>query len=96
MRTDDDYFKHRYEEWGDMFSLRSWRSTDRHGERDFTIGGKLKDPYDRPLWLESIVHVAIIGGHVKRAPTGPHHAIVWFRTDENHNFIDFIDFTTKA
>ena len=95
MHADDKYYKHRYEEREHRFSLRSWSDV----ERDVILEGMVTGDNLRPQWLTDIINVAIIGGQLKRAPTGPHHAIVWFRTDIHHNlieFIDFIDFTTKA
>ena len=89
MDVEESYYKHRYEERGDKFSLRSWADPD----RETTIEGDHTGPDFRPQWLTDIINVAIIGGHYKCAPQGPHHAIVWFRTDASRTLIDFIDFT---
>jgi len=44
-----------------------------------------------PAWLESIITVARIGGHLWETDRPPPEHIVWFRVDDDKQLIEFVD-----
>ena len=45
----------------------------------------------RPSWLQIIVDVAVVGGHMQKHDTPPPESTVWFEADDTFRLIRFID-----
>lgn len=83
-----DSVDHRYEETAGTYRLTTWYYGALHGTTNVT--GLIEK---RPSWLEDIVNVARIGGHIRDVAHSPPDQIVWFRTNPDHVLITFINFT---
>lgn len=81
--TKADQTEYRYEQTGSEYRLQSWR------------GGVQKQVIDRvanrPAWLSEIVTVAAVGGATHRPTASPPDVLIWFRTDDEHNLVEFVD-----
>ena len=86
--TDTNRYEYRYEERDGMYSTRAWRNGREVSER--------KPIRYRPEWLVEIINLAVVGGHAKKVPNPPPELIVWFRVNEHHELIEFIDFNSTA
>ena len=79
----DNETEYRYEQTGDDYRLQSWHS------------GVQKQVIDkvanRPTWLSEIVTVAGVAGAAHRPTASPPDVLIWFRTDEDHNLVEFVD-----
>jgi hypothetical protein len=81
------FVEHRYEQRGDEYTLRSWR------DKEMTVTAAM---VERPEWLQRIIEVAIVGGHVQKIANPPPDVIVWFRTDpRDDTLIEFVDFSKR-
>ena len=81
------FVEHRYEQRGDEYTLRSWR------DKEMTVTASM---VERPDWLERIIDIAVVGGHVQNIPNPPPDVIVWFRTDpRDDTLIEFVDFAQR-
>ena len=78
-----DQTEYRYEQTGDEYRLQSWHN------------GVQKQVIDRvanrPAWLSEIVDVAAVGGAAHRPLASPPDVLIWFRTDDKHNLVEFVD-----
>jgi len=81
------FVEHRYEQRGREYTLRSWR------DKEVTVTAAM---VERPAWLERIIEIAIVGGHIQTIPNPPPDVIVWFRTDpRDDTLIEFVDFNKR-
>jgi len=81
------FVEHRYEQRGDEYTLRSWR------DKEMTVTAAM---VERPEWLQRIIEIAIVGGHVQKIANPPPDVIVWFRTDpRDDTLIEFVDFSKR-
>lgn len=81
------FVEHRYEQRGREYTLRSWR------DKEVTVTAAM---VERPAWLERIIEIAIVGGHIQTIPNPPPDVIVWFRTDpRDDTLIGFVDFNKR-
>lgn len=75
--------EYRYEQTGDIYRLQAWG------------GGVEKQVHEnvakRPAWLTEIVTVAVVGNAAHRPTAAPPDFLLWFRTDRDHNLIEFVD-----
>ena len=79
----DDLYEYRYEQRGDEYTLRCWH----HGIQSHTRGAD----YNRPEWLNSILATAKVAGAIPKIKEPPPDIILWFRTDKDHNLIEFVE-----
>lgn len=75
--------EHRYEERGAEYNLKTWRDHECN-----TTGGYIDQ---RPKWLTNVIDMAKIGGHVHHIKQPPPDLIVWFKTNDAGNLINFIE-----
>ena len=78
-----DLHEYRYEQRGDAYALRCWHNGTERMYRGFTP--------NMPEWLVSILATAKVAGAIRPIKEPPPEVIVWFRTDENHNLVEFIE-----
>lgn len=75
--------EYRYEQTGNIYRLQAWG------------GGVEKQVHEnvakRPAWLTEIVTVAVVGNATHRPTAAPPDFLIWFRTDRDHNLIEFVD-----
>ena len=77
--------EYRYEERYGEYALKCW-----HEGTEVSWRGELDS---RPEWLERILDLALVGGHLKRIHQPPPDAIVWFTTDLDNNLLTFLELT---
>jgi len=70
----------RYQEDGDM-----WHTTIYNNGDTSHNDGKLGT---QPVWLQTILDVAKVGGHRKPLRDGPPDAILWFKVNEDYNLLE--------
>lgn len=80
-----DLHEYRYEQRGDMYNLRCWHNGVERNHR-FAVD-------NMPEWLRAILDTARVAGAIRPIVTPPPEIILWFRTDDNHNLIEFIEMT---
>lgn len=79
----DDTFEYRYEQRTGEYLLRCWHNGTEKSHRG---------PVDNtPEWLRAILDTAKVAGALRQIDAPPPEAILWFRTDEHHNLIEFIE-----
>jgi hypothetical protein len=78
-----DQTEYRYERTGDEYRLQSWHN----GVQKQTIDRVV----NQPAWLSEIVTVAAVGGAAHRPTASPPDVLIWFRTDDEHNLVEFVD-----
>lgn len=79
----DDTYEYRYEQRDDEYALRCWHNGTQRFYREFT--------YNMPGWLRAILDTAKVAGAMPKIKEPPPDVILWFRTDPNHNLIEFIE-----
>lgn len=79
----DELHEYRYEQRGNEYQLRCW-----NGGREFSQRGFVTN---MPEWLKSILATAKVAGVIRPIKEPPPEVIVWFRTDDNHNLVEFIE-----
>jgi hypothetical protein len=79
----DDFYEYRYEQRDGEFILRRWHN----GEQQFNRGYL----HNRLDWLKRIIDTAKVAGVIRTVKTPPPDIILWFRTDKEHNLIEFIE-----
>jgi hypothetical protein len=79
----DDLHEYRYEQRGDEYMLRCWRNGAERNERRLTD--------HMPEWLHNILATARVAGAIRPILTPPPDIILWFRTDDKHNLMEFIE-----
>lgn len=79
----EELHEYRYEQRGNEYQLRCW-----NGGREFSQRGFVTD---MPEWLKSILATAKVAGVIRPIKEPPPEVIVWFRTDDNHNLVEFIE-----
>jgi hypothetical protein len=81
----DELYEYRYEQRGGEYRLRCW-----HNGAERTHSG----PVDNmPEWLQAILDTAKVAGAIRPIKEPPPEVIVWFRTDDKHNLVEFIEMT---
>jgi hypothetical protein len=70
----------RYLEDGDM-----WHTTTYNNGNTSHNDGRLGQ---QPAWLQLILDVAKVGGHLKPLHQGPPDAILWFDIDKDFNLLE--------
>lgn len=81
----DALHEYRYEQRSKVYTLRCW-----HNGAERTYSG----PVDNmPAWLRAILDTAKVANMIRAIKEPPPDVIVWFRTDDNHNLIEFIELT---
>lgn len=81
----EDHHEYRYEQRGDEFALRCWHNgVERHTRGLVSMS---------PAWLVNILVIAKVAGAIPKIKEPPPDLILWFRTDDNHNLIEFIELT---
>jgi hypothetical protein len=81
----DDLYEYRYEQRDSMYTLRCWHNGIERNQRAAVD--------DTPDWLRAILDTARVAGAIKKIKTPPPEIILWFRTDDNNNLIDFREMT---
>lgn len=79
----DDTYEYRYEQRDDEYALRCWHNGNQQFYREFT--------YNMPEWLRAILATAKVAGAIPKIKEPPPDVILWFRTDKDHNLIEFIE-----
>jgi len=79
----DNETEYRYEQTGDDYRLQSW-----HNGVQKQVIDKVTN---RPAWLSEIVTVAAVGGAAHRPTASPPDVLIWFRADDEHNLVEFVD-----
>lgn len=75
--------EYRYEQTAGTYRLQSWH----HGVQKQIID----EVVNRPAWLTEIVTVAAVGGAAHRPTASPPDVLIWFRADDEHNLVEFVD-----
>ena len=70
----------RYQENGDMWSTLFYSNGDT-SRNDGRLG-------TQPAWLQRIVDVARVGGHLQPLREGPPYVILWFTIDHSFNLLE--------
>ena len=70
----------RYQEHGSMWSTITY-TTDGNSRNDGKLGSQ-------PAWLQLILDVANIGGHLPPLRDGPPDRLLWFTIDEDFNLLE--------
>lgn len=81
----DDLHEYRYEQRGSEYRLRCW-----HNGTERTYSGLVDN---MPEWLAAILATAKVAGAIRPIKEPPPETILWFRTDDKHNLIEFIEMT---
>ena len=81
----DDLHEYRYEQRSGEYRLRCW-----HNGTERTHSGLVDN---MPGWLRAILDTARVAGAIKPIKEPPPEIILWFRTDADHNLIEFIEMT---
>ena len=81
----DDLHEYRYEQRGNDYDMRCW-----HNGREFSSRGQVSH---MPEWLRAILDTAKVAGAMRTIPQPPPEVILWFRTDDDHNLVEFIEMT---
>lgn len=81
----DDLHEYRYEQRGNGYTLRCW-----HNGAERNLRG---DVDTMPEWLRSILATAKVANMIRAIKTPPPEIILWFRTDDHNNLIEFIEMT---
>lgn len=81
----DDLHEYRFEQRGPEFALRCWHNGTERTQRGYVD--------DMPEWLASILATAKVAGAIRAIKQPPPEVILWFRTDDNHNLVEFIEMT---
>lgn len=84
-RMNDDLYEYRYEQRGDTYRLRCW-----HNGTERTHSGLVDN---RPEWLSAILVTAKVANMIRAVKEPPPEVILWFRTDDHHNLVEFIEMT---
>ena len=80
----EDRHEYRYEERDGVYTTRAWNN-GREINENLPVS-------ERPQWLTDIIAIAITGGHAQKVPNPPPDFIVWFRVNDKHELIEFIEF----
>lgn len=80
---DHDLYEYRYEQRGPEFTLRCWHNGDQFFSRGYD--------HEMPQWLKSILDTAKVAGAIPKIKEPPPDIILWFRTDKDHNLVEFIE-----
>lgn len=81
----DDLHEYRYEQRGSEYRLRCW-----HNGTERTYSGLVDNT---PEWLRAILATAKVAGAIRAIKQPPPEVILWFRTDDNHHLVEFIEMT---
>lgn len=81
----DADFEYRYEQRGAEYALRCWHNGTEKSHRG--------DVANMPEWLKPILATAKVAGAIRPIKEPPPEIILWFRTDADHNLIEFIEMT---
>ena len=81
----DDLHEYRYEQRGDEYRLRCW-----HNGTERTHSGFVDN---MPEWLRAILDTAKVANMIRPIKEPPPEVILWFRTDDNHNLVEYIEMT---
>ena len=79
----EDIYEYRYEQRDDEYALRCWHDGTQRFYREFT--------YNMPGWLKNILVTARVAGVIPKIKEPPPDIILWFRTDKDHNLIEFVE-----
>lgn len=79
----DDTYEYRYEQRDDEYALRCWHNGTQRFSREYT--------YNMPGWLRAILDTAKVAGALPKIKEPPPDVILWFRTDKDHNLLEFIE-----
>ena len=79
----DDLHEYRYEQRSGTYRLRCWyNGTER--TRSGTVS-------NMPDWLRAILDTAKVANMIRPIKEPPPEVILWFRTDDEHNLVEFIE-----
>lgn len=81
----DDLHEYRYEQRGDEYQLRCWHNGTERTHRTFVV--------NMPEWLRAILDTAKVANMIRPIKEPPPEVILWFRTDDDHNLVEFIEMT---
>lgn len=81
----DDLHEFRYEQRGGDYRLRSWHNGTERAHTGFVD--------NMPEWLSAILATAKVAGAIKPIKEPPPEVILWFRTDDERNLVEFIEMT---
>lgn len=84
-QMNDTLYEYRYEQRGGTYTMRRWHNGT---ERSFS-----GPTFNMPEWLRAILDTARVAGAIKPIKEPPPEIILWFRTDADHNLIEFIEMT---
>lgn len=81
----DDLYEYRFEQRSGEYRLRCW-----HNGTERMHSGLVDN---MPEWLSAILATAKVAGVIRPIKEPPPEVILWFRTDDKHNLIEFIEMT---
>lgn len=79
----DDLHEYRYEQRGDEYQLRCWHNGTERTQRTYVA--------HMPEWLSAILATAKVAGAIRPIKEPPPEIILWFRTDDKRNLVEFIE-----
>lgn len=80
---DDDLYEFRFEQRHGDYMIRCWHNG---------IERMYRESVDNmPEWLSAILATAKVAGAIRPIKTPPPEIVLWFRTDEHHNLVEFIE-----
>lgn len=82
-QMNDDLYEYRFEQRADEYMMRCWHNGT---ERMYREG-----VHNMPEWLSAILATAKVAGAIRPIKEPPPEIILWFRTDEHHNLVEFIE-----
>lgn len=82
-QMNDDLYEYRFEQRYDEYTLRLWHGGNERSHRGFVD--------NLPDWLKAILATARVAGAIPKIKEPPPDIILWFRTDEDKNLVEFIE-----
>jgi len=76
----DGVIECRYQEYNSDWQMTMYNNGDT-SHNDGKLG-------TQPVWLQTILDVAKVGGHRKPLRDGPPDAILWFKVNEDYNLLE--------